>query len=310
MLNKALAILFENSFDIEVIHQSVLITLFRNSDLANGLFKAELAIECQWEPKGGLFDLAIIDNDTEYYIELKMWSSLGTGQLERQKAFINDNGGNLIYILLGLSHFEHDNGTLPGSRIGYSQLDAALQRVIEAGNHSDPVKDLAAVYKESLRVQFENLIDGHNRLAPEYGPRYYYPLFANIRARLRDTSASIFSVNNAGQTVSILQCDEYLHLVVCDEPCQVYYEVCNDKLNFKFHSETTVEKKKLIREKLRAAIHDILDGEIAIIDSGRIGTYMSISHFAHDFSSVNNLEQSAKLFALALTALRNIESRL
>ena len=71
-----ISLLLNTSIDYERTHQIVLHTLLNKSNLAEHLFCLKEVREILWEPKKGLFDLALKSKNEEIYIEIKMWSSL------------------------------------------------------------------------------------------------------------------------------------------------------------------------------------------------------------------------------------------
>jgi hypothetical protein len=109
----AINLLLGTAIDYERTHQIILHTLLCESNLGSHLLNTTEKLTSTIEPEGGLFDLAINENqnpeakdsNNKYHIflELKMWSSLSNNQIKRQTDFLQKEEKQGYYILLGSS---------------------------------------------------------------------------------------------------------------------------------------------------------------------------------------------------------------
>jgi len=64
--------------------------------------------------------------------------------------------------------------------------------------------------------------------------------------------------------------------------------------------------KREIRQQVREATHRFLDGRCRVIDAGRLGDFMTACQIENDFTSIENLDRSARLFRDVDAALPHI----
>ncbi len=108
---------------------------------------------------------------------------------------------------------------------------------------------------------------------------------------------SIYTVNNPGGPVYILNSSDYwLRFTYENAAGELYYELVNGRLCFKFHINAPHQKKYKLRDDLRTAISKVYSADYKIIDSGRLGEYMTICQIEHDFTDIENFEESARIY--------------
>lgn len=139
----AIDLLFKAKLASERLHQLALIALVKQSQILRHLLGNDFPTdtqgrECQWEPEGGLYDLAVpIGEGRRLFIELKVDSSLSEGQIRRQiQPLLRPDHANdlVLYLLLG-----HTAITVPASKVSW----VAQQEKVSAGRYLvKTVKDL------------------------------------------------------------------------------------------------------------------------------------------------------------------------
>ncbi len=295
-------LLFDTSIDYERTHQIALYTLLTKSQFP--MVWLGMPAECQvlWEPERQLFDILASNNGKQLYIELKMWSSLGDDQFKRQVDFLIKNRSKAVYVLLGTSWFEHTSYKIMESskglavKNGYEELLKALNSLLVQPEQSPEVYELALAYRNSLQSQFNNLTKAafnssdKNRL-------FFYSLFWMLQKRFPKLQTAIYTVTNPGGQVYILNNPVCQHVSVRGVVVQLYYEIVNDRLCIKFFTEVDSDKKLAIRRRLREASHSVLDKHYTVLDSGRLGAYMTVCQIDWDFSDVSKLDDSARVFS-------------
>jgi hypothetical protein len=244
-----------------------------------------------------------------------MWSSLTDQQLGRQVGFLKTHGHRGGYVLLGTSWFEFDDAMLGerteglGARFGYEQVIDALNRLLVAPGQPPDVYELALAYRNALDSQFTKLknaahSDRKDRL-------FYYSLFWLLKQQLKEFKTAIYTVNNPGGPVYILNNRSWESLDLDGVATELYYEVVNDRLCIKFHAGSEDAPTRLrIRDAVRRAAHAVLDGQFKLIDSGRLGAYMTACQVEHDFSLLSGMEKSVAVFGGVGRSLALIADRL
>jgi hypothetical protein len=309
-----IGLLFDTAFDYERTHQIAIYTLLKQSQLANLLQGQKNSWDILWEPESQLFDLGLENahNNDKTYIELKMWSSLGNKQRMRQSDFLNNNEARGLYVLLGTSWFEISSENVTNfsnglaSKIGYVELIELLNQVIVSDNENMDVLELALSYRIYLENQYQHITNAYNGNARN--KLFWYSLYDQIRGYIINTTGSIFSANNPGGEVYILNDDEsWLFNNDNDVEVEIYFEVVNGTLCIKFHARTDdADEKRAIRNSIRISIHNVLDNEYNVVNAGRIGRYMTACQIEHDFSDVFDIENSATVFDDIHSAMQNI----
>lgn len=136
---------------VEKVHQAAWLVLLRDSE-----FLAKLGVDLgtprtvRWEPDGGTFDLKIEGPETSAWIELKVDSDLGDGQIDRQRE--HGAQGHVVYALLGLAWarsrpWKVKRATAGGARVfGPNEVISALIQVQRARDVAPGVAELARSY--------------------------------------------------------------------------------------------------------------------------------------------------------------------
>jgi len=308
-------LLLDTAVNYERTHQVILYTLFERSDLSNLLLGVRRTRQTEWEPEGQLFDLGLPSGTSRVLLEIKMWSALTPGQLGRQVEFLKTHGYCGGYVLFGTSWFEFDESKLRestdglGVRLGYEEIIDAINRLLVAPGQPLDVYELALAYRNTLDSQFRKLRD-----AVHSGSRdrlFYYSLFWLLKQKLKEFKTAIYTVNNPGGLVYILNNQSWESLDLDGVATELYYEVVNDRLCIKFHAESKVgPTRRRIRETIRCAAHAVLDQQFKLIDTGRLGAYMTACQVKHDFSLLADLDKSVAVFAGVGRALPLIADRL
>jgi len=257
-------LLLRTAIDYERTHQVALYAWFENSDLPDLLAAVRRARPTEWEPEGQLFDLGLSGDTSRVLLEIKMWSSLSDQQLDRQVAFLKSHGHSGGYILLGTSWFEFDDAMLGertgglGARLGYEQLIDALNRLLVAPGQPPDVYELALAYRNALDSQFTTLKNAaHSGRAKDR--LFYYSLFWLLKQKLQEFKTAIYTVNNPGGPVYILNNQSWESLVLNGVATKLYYEVVNDRLCIKFHAASEDATNRLqIRDAIRRAVRAVL----------------------------------------------------
>jgi hypothetical protein len=294
-------LLLRTAIDYERTHHIVLYTLLTKSKMSEMLLNVATPKEIHWEPEGQLFDLAVEQGKTTY-IELKMWSSLTDSQLKRQVTFLKEKKSRGVYILLGTSWFEHTGKSISdasegtASRIGYDEMISSLNQLMVATGQPPEVYELALAYRNAVQEQYNRIHAAYTSKQDE--KLYYYAIYHEIQSRLKDMETSIYTVNNPGGPVYILNNSDYwLDFKYDGAEGQLYYEIVNGRLCIKFYVEAPNETKYKLRDSLREAIHKVYGTDYKIVDSGRLGAYMTACQVEYDFTDIKNFEESARIFS-------------
>lgn len=308
-------LLLETAADYERTHQVVLYTLFERSDLPALLAGVRRNEPTEWEPERQLFDLGLCGDSSRVLIELKMWSSFTDQQLRRQVAFLKEHGHRAGYILFGTSWFEYDETMVGeqteglGTRLGYDEVIYALNRLLVAPGQPADVYELTLAYRNVLDSQYKKLKDAVHSSSRD--KNFYYSLFWRLKQKLRGFHTAIYTVSNPGGPVYILSNQSWEYLYLNGVAVELYYEVVNNRLCLKFHPETDDnETRRHIRDGVRCAAHVVLDEQVDLTDSGRLGAYMTACKVEHDFSVVEDIDESAAVFATVGESLPLITERL
>ena len=307
-----IGLLFDSAIDYERTHQIAIYTLLKQSQFGNFLQGRQAPWEVLWEPEGQLFDLGLRAASTSY-IELKMWANLSDQQKKRQSAFLQQDDATGFYFLLGSSWFEiteQDVASFSGNRaskIGYVELIKLLNQVIVSADEKPDVLELALSYRMALEEQYQTIITAYNSESRDQ-QLFWYSLYHQIRSHSQAPNASIYTVNNPGGEVYILNDSEsWLSAKVNGVAVDLCFEVVNGSLCIKFYAETEdKDVKRSIREVVRTAVHKVLDPNYTVIDAGRIGKYMTACQIEHDFSNTAAIVESATVFDDIHRQMRNI----
>ena len=295
-------LLFRTAVDYEQAHQLVLFTLLSKSALPTYLVGIRPPQEVLWEPpKNRLFDLGVKGSEDTCYIELKVRSDLTEKQLKRQSEFLEENKCTGYYVLLGTSWFEHSPSSIindsggTAKKIGYEELIKALNQLIVVSGQSLDVYELALAYRIAIQKQFENIKNAFTK--NDGGKLFFYSLYSEIQKRLKTTETAIYTVNNRGGPVYILNNkDSWLPFSIKHISGKLFCEIVNGRLCIKFKAQGSNDEKYMIRNSLRNAVKSILGNKYKIVDSGRLGKYMTVCQIDHDFCDISKLDDSAELF--------------
>jgi len=308
-------LLLGTAVDYERTHQVALYALFEKSDLPDLLAGVRRTRPTEWEPEGQLFDLGLSSDTSRVLLEIKMWSSLTDQQLGRQVGFLKTHGHRGGYVLLGTAWFEFDDAMLGerteglGARLGYEQVIDALNRLLVAPGQLPDVYELALAYRNALDSQFTKLKNAAH--SGQKDRLFYYSLFWLLKQKLKEFKTAIYTVNNPGGPVYILNNQSWESLDLDGVATELYYEVVNDRLCIKFHAGSEDAPTRLrIRDAVRRAAHAVLDGQFKLIDSGRLGAYMTACQVEHDFSLLADMDKSVAVFGGVGRSLALIADRL
>lgn len=144
--------------NVEKVHQAAWFALLQHSELLAELLEVSMPgpRRVEWEPDGRLFDLMVTAGDERAWLELKVDSALGEGQLRRQLEYVDR--GRVVHVLLGLTNIRARPGRVElaekgrGYVFGPEQVIAALGKVEQAGDVAPEVRQLARSYAASLDV--------------------------------------------------------------------------------------------------------------------------------------------------------------
>ena len=265
-----IGLLFSTAIDYERTHQLAIYTLLKESQLGSFLQNQNKSWDVLWEPEKQLFDLALVNN-SKTYIELKMWSSLGDSQKNRQSAFLYSTGSTGFYILLGTSWFENSSQDVinfsknTAIKIGYTELIALLNQIIVSGNETPDILELALSYRISLEQQYKHIKNSYKKGTKD--KLYWYSLYDQIRRNLKTQTASIYTVNNPGGEVYIIN-DFNSWRTGKNQGVEfdLYCEIVNGILCIKFVADTDdTDIKRSLRDNIRNAIHIILGNTLTIV---------------------------------------------
>ena len=206
--------------------------------------------------------------------------------------------------MLGTSWFEHSSSWIEqesgglAKKIGYEELIDALSKLLDDTGQSPEVDELARAYRNAIQKQFENLKNAFKK--DDRGKHFFYSLYWEIQKRLKNLKTAIYTVNNRGSAVYILNgfnhSDHWIPFLNGNVSGELYCEVVNGHLRIKFYSEAAKEDKYEIREKIRDATRKVLGKKYEIKNAGRLGTHMTACQVGHDFSDISKLDDSAKTF--------------
>ena len=255
-------LLFRTAIDYERTHQLALYTLLSKSSLSSYLIGVAAPQEILWEPERLLFDLGVVDVEKTSYLELKMWTGLTERQRKRQQDFLTKKKCPGYYVLLGTSWFENSAASIArdsgeaATKIGYDELIDALNQLMVATGQPPDVYELALAYRNAIQEQFDKLKNAFT--TGDGGKLYFYSLYWEIQRRLTGIETAIYTVNNRGGPVCILNnSDCWFPFSFSHISGDIFYEVVNGRLCIKFYSEASKADKYTIRDRVRKAIRSV-----------------------------------------------------
>jgi hypothetical protein len=304
-------LLLRTAIDYERTHQLAIFTLFSKSSFASFLVGIKNVQSVLWEPEKQLFDLGLQDTYKTSYFELKMWSSLTDSQKKRQQDFLSKKHCSGFYLLLGTSWFEHSTSSIVSksngatTKIGYDELISALNKLMVASGQSPDIYELALAYRNAIQEQFDKLKNAFKN--PDGGRLYFYSLYREIQKRVIGMETDIYTANNPGGPVFILNnADYWMPFSKENISGELYYEIVNGRLCIKFYTKAEKAVKCAIRDRIRYAIRKVLGSKYPVVDSGRIGKYMTACQIDHDFCDIDKIDESALLFQDVAKEFSNI----
>jgi hypothetical protein len=308
-------LLLSSAIDYERTHQIALYTLLTQSHFPRTWLGISKECQIEWEPEKQLFDLLVSTSNSKIYIELKMGTTLGDSQFRRQLDFLKKNHSKAIYILLGTSWFEYSTGRIEQSskdlacKVGYQELLDALNKFLVELNQPPDVYEFALAYRNTLQTHFDKLTSAALKSSEKDKP-FYYSLFWMLQQRLSNIVTDIYTVTNPGGPVYILNDSASHKITLKGVAVYLYSEIVNNRLCIKFYTDADDDKKTTIRKRLREACHLVLDNQFTVIDSGRLGRYMTACQIDIDPSDISKLDYTANVFSEIHDKLSNIAQRL
>lgn len=304
----AIDLLLENGRSYVVTHQMVLYSLFRKPEFTWNLVQTEPA-GIIWEPRGGLFNLAIEHSKGIIFIDIHSDDHLQKKHLEKQIEYIKDNKWSAVYLMAGASWYEYEDKylrTISGGRasvIGFEELLSALRDLLNYNNLPEEIYELAQSYKALLEKQRNIFLHALER--KEHDRIFYYSLFHRIRQKLPEPASRISSVNTSSGELYLLSLSDRLKFSYSNYPCELYYEVANDKLHFRlFTGIKNEELRSHLKESFTQGAHKVLDHYFVVIDDLRqTGEHISLCHIGYDFSIVHSLDTSIEILRKAYNSL-------
>ncbi|MDW7681203.1 MAG: hypothetical protein SCK70_11600 [bacterium] len=304
-------LLLRTAIGYERTHQLAIFTLLSKSSFASFLIGVNNVQSVLWEPERQLFDLGLQDISKTIYLEIKMWSSLTDSQQKRQHDFLSNKQCSCFYLLLGTSWFEHSAASIVSksygvaSKIGYDELISALNKLMVASGQSPDVYELALAYRNAIQEQFDKLKNAFKN--PDGGRIYFYSLYREIQKSVSGMETKIYTVNNRGGPVYILNnVDYWMSFSKKNLSGELFYEIVNGRLCIKFYSEAEKADKYTIRDRIRHAVRKVLGTKYPVVDSGRIGAYMTACQIDYDFCDIEKIDESASLFQDVAKEFSNI----
>jgi len=307
-------LLLKGAAEYERTHQLVLLSLLKDTDLALHLFKIPRPQRVQWEVERGLFDLAC---DSDLFIELKVWSSLGDDQIRRQSEFLHKKSAAVAYIMLGTSWFEHSEADLKEAvsqralKIGPTELVSSLNQILIAKNQNPDVVDLVRAYRDSIQNSIDRSLTACENLAT--GKQYFYSLYHRHRQFLNEAGigTSIYTVNNPGGEHYVLNIKPWAVKTVQEGQLEVFAELYHAELCIKFRLQNPSSAAKIsVRDRIRNSARQVLGNSIQLIDAGKVGKFMTAAKVKHDFKDLAALETSSSLINQIALSLPKIVSLL
>jgi hypothetical protein len=314
----------KHSIDFERTHQLILKSLFTDVNFARVITGQSFdeAINVTLEPFGSLFDLGLFRKDANCacLIELKMWSGLSNAQLERQTKFLKDNNYLGLHILLGTSDLQFykndlvdDIAEMTGGfskKIGYKELISYLAKFVEIWETS-PIKQIAQEYMEALNTQWQDLEGAW--LNPEAHNHFrFYSTYNKIRNFLPDGSFPIYTVNNAGGAVYIMNDDSsWKGFTYCGYNFQVYQEILDNHYMIRIFSDDVPNH---IRNEVKSQFIEYFK-KTEFFNLGwsfdlRASKYHKIAVFNPRFETLSDCQQIALLFGELNPVIKNIALRI
>ncbi len=303
-----ISVLIDAAIEFERTHQIVLFTLFEKSNFAIHLLGFPNNARVEWEPESQLFDLRVKGESQQCLLEIKTWSTLSENQRTRQTQYLRSTNSKAVYVLLATSWFEHTHRQVeafyPGAtkKVGYEELIDALQKLIADHDLESDLAELALAYRLALKSQFFRI--KAQSFSSNSGSRLlHYSFYHVIQEKLSDIHTAIYTVNHPGGEVYILNNEDWQYPIINGTRVELYYELVNGRLCIKFFAGTASETKCSIRNIIRKAVRSTLIIDQPIIDSGRVGAYMTACQIEFNFLDLSKLEEALFLF-------RNVHERM
>lgn len=287
-------LLFAEKRGSERLHQIALASLLRHTDLLTQLGYSDVDGDLVWEPEGGLFDLAVRDDETpDLWVEVKVHDNLGGGQVAKQFEYIEGEGRHsdrILYLLLGWSRIpdyklrrslESADPSLASrvQQVDGSSLQEVLSSVVPDGD--EPGTDaLVNSYGDQLAAFDRRLNDFEGKPASEWGRTEHFAFYDTCRRRTDEMDgANIDYANTAagGRVVSwwggrTLQEDPRVNLYLQWES-PLKYDASAARLGFKISVDShDSDKQRSWRNRVSRLVRDQADGELTVVKPNRFGT--------------------------------------
>jgi hypothetical protein len=261
-----------------------------------------------WEPVKSMFDLGIKSNgNTLCLFELKMWSDLSDGQLDKQTEYLDEKKIRGFHILLGTSDLQFYRGadrddiairTNNNSvKIGYAELIHSLETYISKAGHQQAIVKMAFDYRNALINQRDDL---ENAWLDDYphSKKHCYSLYNKIRSFLPKGHYRIHSVNNNGGASHVLNDRKsWFSVKYRGVDFEVYQEMLNDEYMVRIHSENAPAhirsslKKDFLKEfKIKAGTLQNWSYQ------GKASKYHKIAKFKPKITTLEECENLAIFF--------------
>lgn len=305
----ALDILFEQGEAInqERIHQIILKILLQESAFSKLLLNTKQPVKnVLSEPGKGIFDLSVLlEDSTEYLLELKMWSELKGDQVSRQKKVLGEKQ-QPVYILLGRSRFEWNEFQLrqesPNAiKLSYEELIAALEGFSPLAA-SPELSEFVRIYKTHLENHFswlENAWDIIESPAEKnMAMPYYYSAYAAIQKELTaNIPTKIFAAQNPHSADYILQATNQYRYYDGTEIAYPRLELHNGTICIRL--SFTRDKPREVFETsvnyLKANIKEKLREEDFLLKEGKFSKQMKVLYMPLDFK-ITGIKKVAEVF--------------
>jgi hypothetical protein len=251
--------------------------------------------------------------------ELKIWSDLSDGQLEKQTKYLAEKKIRGFHILLGTSDLQFYRGierddiairTENNSvKIGYTELINSLETYISTAGHQQTIVKMASDYKNALVSQRDDLENAW--LDTNQKPKKrYYSLYDKIRSFLLKDGFKIHSVNNNSGGQHILNDQKSWFPVKYQSfDFQVYQEMLDDDYMVRIYCKDAPAdirgslKKDFIKEfKIKAGSMQNWSYQ------GKASKYHKIATFRPKVTTLEECENLAVFFKSMNLVIKEIAS--
>lgn len=287
-------LLFDEKRGSERLHQIALASLLRHTDLLSQLDYSDIHGELAWEPEGGLFDLAVQDEETpDLWVEVKVHDRLSDGQVAKQFEFIEGEGrdsDHILYLLLGWSRIpaynlrrrlESADPSLTSrvQQVDGASLQDALSSVVPDGDESG-TDTLLTSYGEQLAAFDRRLNNFEGKPASEWGRTDHFAFYDACRRRadgMDGANIDYAATAAGGRVVSWwggrpLQEEPRVNLYLQWES-PLKYDASAARLGFKISVDSDdSDTQGNWRDRVSRLVRDQSNGELTVVKPNRFGT--------------------------------------